>query len=274
MRPTRAFSEYAETSRATATSSHSARRMSPPEALLGREADGVEDAVEPAPARRRGRSAAARRWAGSVTSISMTSTGVVELARRAACQRQPPPRARQHDLGPLGLGPAGHPEGQRRVGEHAGDRGSAFPTGARCSVTLRATLPERTVDRAPPSRPTRRPLNLGPEPLCQCVPMHVGILGGTGPLGRGLGLRLAAAGVVGDHRVARRPSAPPRSSAALHDRWPGRGLAIDGAANDEAAARCEVVVVATPVGRRGPHRAARSPSTSTARSWSRWPTPS
>lgn len=74
--------------------------------------------------------------------------------------------------------------------------------------------------------------------------MHVGILGGTGPLGRGLGLRLAAAGAsvtIGSRDTPRAAEVV----GALHDRWPGRTLAIDGAANEDAAS-CEVVVVATP----------------------------
>lgn len=73
--------------------------------------------------------------------------------------------------------------------------------------------------------------------------MHVGILGGTGPLGRGLGLRLAAAGTavtIGSREAGRAAEVV----GALHDRWP-RGLPVDGAANEEAAS-CEVVVVATP----------------------------
>ena len=91
---------------------------------------------------------------------------------------------------------------------------------------------------------TQRPsLNLGPERLCQCYLMHVGILGGTGPLGRGLGLRLAHAGAsvtIGSRDAARAAEVV----GALHGRWP-RPLAIDGAANEDAAAG-EVVVVATP----------------------------
>jgi len=73
--------------------------------------------------------------------------------------------------------------------------------------------------------------------------MNVGIVGGTGPLGRGLGLRLALSGasVTIGSRDAERAS---QVVAALHDRWP-RDLAIDGAANEEAAAR-DLVVVATP----------------------------
>lgn len=86
-------------------------------------------------------------------------------------------------------------------------------------------------------------LNQGRGPLCQCVPVNVGILGGTGPLGRGLGLRLAAAGAsvtIGSRDEARAGQVV----AALHDAWPGQ-IAITGAAN-EATAACDIVVVATP----------------------------
>jgi NADPH-dependent F420 reductase len=74
--------------------------------------------------------------------------------------------------------------------------------------------------------------------------MHVGILGGTGPLGRGLGLRLAVAGatVTIGSRDAERAA---EVVGALHERWPDRGLEIRGGPNQEAAA-CDVVVVATP----------------------------
>ncbi|HLM97564.1 MAG TPA: NADPH-dependent F420 reductase [Acidimicrobiales bacterium] len=91
---------------------------------------------------------------------------------------------------------------------------------------------------------TQRPgLIVGPEPLCQCYLMHVGILGGTGPLGRGLGLRLADAGAsvtIGSRDAARAAEVV----GSLLTRWP-RPLAIEGAGNDGAAAG-EVVVVATP----------------------------
>jgi hypothetical protein len=73
--------------------------------------------------------------------------------------------------------------------------------------------------------------------------MHVGILGGTGPLGRGLGLRLAAAGAsvtIGSRDEARATDVV----AALHDAWP-RDLAIAGATNEDTA-DCDIVVVATP----------------------------
>ncbi len=73
--------------------------------------------------------------------------------------------------------------------------------------------------------------------------MDVGILGGTGPLGRGLGLRLAAAGAsvtIGSRDAARAGEVV----TSLRDAWP-RQLAISGAANEDAAAR-DIVVVATP----------------------------
>jgi 8-hydroxy-5-deazaflavin:NADPH oxidoreductase len=75
-------------------------------------------------------------------------------------------------------------------------------------------------------------------------PMVVGIIGGTGPLGAGLGLRLAASGssvVIGSRDKD-------RAASVVNDlvaRWPDRGLDIRGLVNSEAA-RCETVVVATP----------------------------
>lgn len=80
--------------------------------------------------------------------------------------------------------------------------------------------------------------------MCKGVVVHVGILGGTGPLGRGLALRLADTGtpvVIGSRDEAR--------AAAVTDEllagWPTRDLPVRGAGNDEAAA-CETVVLATP----------------------------
>jgi len=74
--------------------------------------------------------------------------------------------------------------------------------------------------------------------------MTVGILGGTGPLGGGLALRLAAAGdsVVIGSRDAQRAKAV---TAELLEPWSARGLDVRGATNPEAAA-CDVVVMATP----------------------------
>jgi 8-hydroxy-5-deazaflavin:NADPH oxidoreductase len=74
--------------------------------------------------------------------------------------------------------------------------------------------------------------------------MVVGIVGGTGPLGVGLGLRLAAAGsqVVIGSRDAARADEVVSGVAGSHA---GRSLDLRGAENAEAA-RCDVVVVATP----------------------------
>jgi NADPH-dependent F420 reductase len=74
--------------------------------------------------------------------------------------------------------------------------------------------------------------------------MTVGILGGTGPLGGGLALRLAAAGeqvVVGSRDAERAKSV----TAELLEPWAGRSLDVRGGTNPEAAA-CDIVVMATP----------------------------
>jgi NADPH-dependent F420 reductase len=74
--------------------------------------------------------------------------------------------------------------------------------------------------------------------------VQVGIIGGTGPLGRGLGLRLADAGaqvVIGSRDEARAAHVV----ADMPDHWADRTLDLKGAGNGAAAA-CETVVVATP----------------------------
>lgn len=74
--------------------------------------------------------------------------------------------------------------------------------------------------------------------------MVVGIVGGTGPLGVGLGLRLAAAGekvLIG----SREESRAQEIVSGIHGSHEGRKLDLKGAQNLEAA-RCDVVVVATP----------------------------
>jgi len=72
----------------------------------------------------------------------------------------------------------------------------------------------------------------------------VGIVGGTGPLGVGLGLRLAAAGspvVIGSRDAARAAEVVADALAP----WQHRSLDLSGVAN-EVAAKCDVVVIATP----------------------------
>jgi 8-hydroxy-5-deazaflavin:NADPH oxidoreductase len=75
-------------------------------------------------------------------------------------------------------------------------------------------------------------------------PVHVGILGGTGPAGRGLAVRLAAAGhtvTVGSRDQARAGATVDH----LVQGWPSRGLELRGEGN-VGASGAEVVVVATP----------------------------
>lgn len=74
--------------------------------------------------------------------------------------------------------------------------------------------------------------------------MNVGVLGGTGPAGRGLAARLASVGVdvvVGSRSQVRAEEA----CSAIAERWPGRGLPIV-AGDNASAAEAEVVVLATP----------------------------
>jgi NADPH-dependent F420 reductase len=71
----------------------------------------------------------------------------------------------------------------------------------------------------------------------------IGVLGGTGPLGRGLAYRWARHGhrVVLGSRSADRASA---TAAEIAERVPG--AAVSGATNDDAAAGADVVVLAVP----------------------------
>lgn len=74
--------------------------------------------------------------------------------------------------------------------------------------------------------------------------MHVGILGGTGPAGRGLGARMAAAGIevtLGSRDKNRAEGI----AAELVDAWSGRNLPVRGSAN-AGAAEADVVIVGTP----------------------------
>jgi NADPH-dependent F420 reductase len=74
--------------------------------------------------------------------------------------------------------------------------------------------------------------------------MHIGVLGGTGPAGQGLALRLASVGytvTVGSRSQERAESICSK----LCDAWPDRPLAILPGDN-AAAAEAELVVVATP----------------------------
>lgn len=72
----------------------------------------------------------------------------------------------------------------------------------------------------------------------------IGILGGTGPAGKGFALRLAEAGydtVIGSRSAERGEEIV----AELLASWPGKQLPLTGGDNAKAAA-CDIVVVATP----------------------------
>jgi len=74
--------------------------------------------------------------------------------------------------------------------------------------------------------------------------VRVGILGGTGPLGRGLALRLSASGA--DVTIGSRdPERAHKLVDEMREKWSGRTLAIVGGSNFEAT-RGDVVVAATP----------------------------
>src|SRR6202022_3435575 len=80
--------------------------------------------------------------------------------------------------------------------------------------------------------------------VCKGRSMRIGILGGTGPAGRGLAVRLALAGdetVIGSRDAERANSI----AKGLVEAWPAPQLSIAGTSNDQVAA-CDLVVVATP----------------------------
>jgi NADPH-dependent F420 reductase len=74
--------------------------------------------------------------------------------------------------------------------------------------------------------------------------VQIGILGGTGPAGRALAARLASVGfevVIGSRSKYRAMEVRDQTIA----KWPGRNLEI-GAADNNGAAQCKTVVLATP----------------------------
>jgi hypothetical protein len=75
--------------------------------------------------------------------------------------------------------------------------------------------------------------------------MRIAVLGGTGPAGSALALRLADVG----HQVRIGSRSAERASEVCTELlagWPGRALYLVGAANEEAAGWAEMAVVATP----------------------------
>jgi 8-hydroxy-5-deazaflavin:NADPH oxidoreductase len=73
-------------------------------------------------------------------------------------------------------------------------------------------------------------------------PLTIGLLGGTGPQGRGLALRMALAG----HRVLLGSRDPARAAGIVADLLDGRDLPIEGVGNPDAAAKADVVFLVFP----------------------------
>jgi hypothetical protein len=115
-------------------------------------------------------------------------------------------------------------------GKRSPVRGSTFPL-ARLTFRpchLNGDLFMSRSDQSPPPGTARQVVQVPAEPTPDPAPsksawdlpdvsnLVVGVLGGTGPQGKGLAYRLARAGPEGDHRLAGRPSArkpPSRKSA-------------------------------------------------------------
>ena len=80
--------------------------------------------------------------------------------------------------------------------------------------------------------------------LCKASSMRIGIMGGTGPAGSGLALRMSVAG----HQVLIGSRSKERSEekvAELTALWPDHNLRIETGTNEDAA-NCDLIVVATP----------------------------
>jgi NADPH-dependent F420 reductase len=72
--------------------------------------------------------------------------------------------------------------------------------------------------------------------------LTIGLLGGTGPQGRGLALRMALAG----HRVLLGSRDPARAAGVVADLLGGRDLAVEGVGNPDAAAEADLVFLVFP----------------------------
>src|SRR6185437_3413433 len=199
---------------ATDTSSHPAANIP-----LPRQSGGANPMACSRPSRRSQRAAsvlpAAASCSSEVTSISRTSGswGSLRAVRRVSESARPAP-----------------------------ERTISAPS----SWARRATAKAREASVSTPVMRSRFPSRspTAPARLCEGRGVNVGILGGTGPAGRGVAVRLAEAGVqvtIGS-RDAERASGVVSE---LLARWPDRDLPVVGADNAEAA-EAELVVLATP----------------------------
>ncbi len=179
--------------------------MSPPRHSGRGVADGVQQAVHvvPTPGQRGGR----RGQLGRFGDVDLEHLGLDgQLPGRPPGQGEPPSGSAEDHLGALALRRPGHGEGQRGVGQHPGDENP---------FTL-----EQSHQRV---RLSSRPVRAGTAWCGRVGRMRIGILGGTGPAGRGLAVRLAAAGdevVIGSRDAERARTVADGLVAA----WPDRPL--------------------------------------------------
>jgi 8-hydroxy-5-deazaflavin:NADPH oxidoreductase len=211
------------------------------EAHLGRKPDAVQDAVDPSPLVCQGGANVVEVLGNRDVELVHVNRGG-QLAPRPLCEAECSSGASEDDVGSLALGQLGDAEGERGVGEdagnhdvlsfeetHAGHRSHGLdrPIGKGGG---RRRRDRATVDQH--SRCAR--LNL----------MRIGILGGTGPAGSALAARLASIGyevVIGSRSKYRAMEA--RDS--LAEKWPD--LADRLAYGDNAgASSCDLIVIATP----------------------------
>jgi NADPH-dependent F420 reductase len=104
---------------------------------------------------------------------------------------------------------------------------------AQTSATAAGTAPAKASETAPAKAPAKDPWDL-PD----VSGLVVGVLGGTGPQGKGLAYRLAKAG----QKVIIGSRAADRAQAAAEE----LGHGVEGADNAETARRSDVVIVAVP----------------------------
>src|SRR5580692_10625722 len=196
------------------TSSQSAENMP-----LPRQSGGAKPMAWRIPSRRGQRSAtacpAAANCSGEVTSISRTSgsVGSLRAVRWVRLRARPAPES--------------------TISAPSSWASLATAKAREASVrtpVIRSRLPSRS--------PT------GPVRLCEGKGMHVGIIGGTGPAGRGVAVRLAEAGIrvtVGSRDAERAAQIVEE----MGQRVPALAAKLEGADN-AAAAAADVIVVATP----------------------------
>ena len=216
-----------------------------PEALRRGVPDGVEQSVESVPPFRE-LAAAVASWSGRVTSISSTSAGPGSFRAVRRVRESPRPAPLSTTSAPscwaeratakAREASVSTPVTRMRFPSRSPMRARVLPVRCREAhrrfPAVRATWDDRVAPHG------------GAGGVHKVWPMQIGILGGTGPAGRGLAVRLAAAGdeIVIGSRDAERAA---RVAADLVAAWPEHTLAITGVGN-EACAAAPLVVVATP----------------------------